>query len=697
MSVPSKTTVVHDATALFDLLERWTSRDWLRPLDLAFAAFLRDQVPDADPLVYLAAALASHQLGRGHACLDLQRTLADPVTALSLPPDGEDERGRERPLLPAEVLAGVALTQWCAALAHPALVGTGAGATPLVLCDRRLYLRRFWQYEQDVSAAIAQRLGTRDGRQRELPPALLRRVLDALFPRSGTQHEAVVDWQKLACALAARSGFSIVTGGPGTGKTTTVVRLLALLQSIALEASPDAEARPPRPLRIRLAAPTGKAAARLNESIAGALAGLDFAALPNGEQVRDVIPCEVATLHRLLGSRPDTRRFRHHEGNRLTLDVLVIDEASMVDLEMMAAVLAALPDGARLVLLGDKDQLASVEAGAAFGALCQRAEAGRYTPETRDWLASVAGLALDERFVDPTGAPLDQAVAMLRHSHRFSSESGIGRLAAAINRGDVQDMHAVFDGAYPDVVHLALADPDRAGFATLVLDGGEATRGDTHAHKAVGYRHYLEVLNGTRPASGTPSEVDAWAHRVLVAHRSFQVLCAVRRGPAGTDGLNQRIAALLRARGLLQGDEGWYAGRPVLVTRNDYSLGLMNGDIGITLALPPAGDDADARAPLLRVAFPAGDGSDRIKWVLPSRLQAVETVFAMTVHKAQGSEFAHAALVLPEYPGAGLTRELVYTGVTRARNYLTVVSTGRSNILDEAVSRRTFVSSGLTG
>ena len=395
---------------LLELLGQWAGRGWLRELDRAFAAFLVEQAPDAEPLLILAAALASHQLGRGHVCLELAATLADSRFALSLPPDGELEG---TPLtLPGELLDGLDLAAWQAALADPRLVGEGPGATPLVLAGSRLYLRRYWQYEREVRAGIDQRLARGEALRAALPTDALRQALDALFPK---QANAPADWQKLACALAAGNAFGIVTGGPGTGKTTTVVRLLALLQSLALGGEGG------RPLRIRLAAPTGKAAARLNESIANAVDRLDLGAFANGEQIRQQVPKEVTTLHRLLGSRPDSRQFRHHPGNPLALDLLVVDEASMVDLEMMAALLGALPDKARLILLGDKDQLASVEAGAVLGELCSRAREGHYRAATRDWLQAVSGEQVDDDLLDAHGQPLDQAVAMLRHSHRFSS------------------------------------------------------------------------------------------------------------------------------------------------------------------------------------------------------------------------------------------------------------------------------------
>ncbi len=691
---------------LRELLGRWAEHDWLRPLDVAFAEFVRQEAPDAPPLLILAAALASHQLGRGHACLDLAATLTDPTFALSLPPEGAGTPDDDPPPRPAEVLEGLTLPDWQAALVCPDLVGPGPGATPLVLAGPRLYLRRYWGYEQAVRAGIDDRLARSATLQAGLPTATMRQILDGLFPPTA----ATPDWQKLACALAARSAFSIVTGGPGTGKTTTVVRLLALLQALAFAEPRDRGTA--RPLRIRLAAPTGKAAARLNDSIAGAVAGaidcLAKVGCADAQAVQGAIPVKVTTLHRLLGSRPDTRRLRYHADNPLALDVLVIDEASMVDLEMMAAVLAALPPSARLILLGDKDQLASVEAGAVLGELCRRAREGHYTPATRDWLETTTGEPIDSALIDPAGTPLDQAIVMLRHSYRFGTDSGIGQLAKAVNAGDKPAVRDLWTRHPADLDLVVLADTEDTAFRSLVIDGRVAAQAPSRAEPpragadvppAVkttpvqrGYRHYLATLHQGRPdPNADPSAFDDWARAVLHAHSQFQVLCALRRGPWGVEGLNYRIAGLLREADLIPASTGWYLGRPVLVTRNDYGLGLMNGDIGITLVRPGgAGDEWP-----LRVAFPAGDGHDGIKWVLPSRLQAVETVYALTVHKSQGSEFTHAALVMPETTNPILTRELLYTGITRARSHLTLVCPGNDETLALAIDRRVLRASGL--
>lgn len=829
------------AAEMLVVLRDWADRGWLRELDRAFAAFLVEQVPGASALLLLGAALASHQLGRGHVCVTLADTLADPRFALSLPPDERPSwpvqdaaTAIERIVTPDVLLDGVDVAQWRAALSLTGLVrcvdlgavADDAGdapdaASPLVMVitedgDARLYLRRYWQYEQQVRAAIFRRVGTPTSGTGTTNDVLLRALLDCLFPPSNRLPDGAADWQKLACALMTRRRFGVVTGGPGTGKTTTVVRLLALLQCLAIAGGAGAvtaamtspiegqarqapTSRNPV-LRIRLAAPTGKAAARLNDAIARAVRSLPLAALadllptdiamPDAlapgdstpqariDRLRAAIPTEVTTLHRLLGSRPDSRRFRHDADSPLALDVLVIDEASMVDLEMMAAVLAALPSSARLILLGDKDQLASVEAGAVLGELCARAQRGHYTPETCAWIEATTGTSIDAPLRDAAGTALDQSIAMLRHSHRFTADSGIGRLAQAVNDGDAQALRRIRATPFPDLAYVALTSPsllssdkpDERVFRSLAIDGAvepivsaAAPAGSPTTHAAVsagfyGYAHYLRVMReqapagvlnaaGTAPASGQTSisddsmrdaafvddgglprdrpiaqaryaalrmAYDEWARAVLDAYGSFQLLCALRRGEWGVDGLNERIAKTLHEAGLIalpsmrqvRAPTPWYLGRPVLVTRNDYGLGLMNGDVGITLIGPPpeparAGRPSASSANAdsltqLRVAFLASDGSRTVKWVLPSRLQAVETVFAMTVHKSQGSEFAHPVLVLPPRLNPILTRELVYTGITRARDRLTLASTARDDkVLIQAIERRVFRASGL--
>jgi exodeoxyribonuclease V alpha subunit len=466
------------------------------------------------------------------------------------------------------------------------------------------------------------------------------------------------DWQKVACALAARSRFTLITGGPGTGKTTTVVRLLALLQHGARAT-----------LRVALAAPTGKAAARLGESIASAIAQLPEALRPS-----HLAP--AVTLHKLLAIRPDQA---DAAPPALAVDLVIVDEASMIDLDMMARLLAAVPLTASLVLLGDKDQLASVEAGAVMAQLCEGCDAGHYSAETVAWLRQVAQADVQAWADRPSGSgastssipsatALAQQTAMLRFSRRFREDSGIGIWAKAVNAGDQAMVRALLNQAPLWTAH--------GQESVDWLQPGHAH--DVQLSQLVrrGWQTWLESMQALQRVPA-PSCSDAQAAELLQDFAAFQVLCTLREGPWGVVAHNRHIASAL---GLPT--EGWYAGRPVMVTRNDYNLSLMNGDVG--LCLPHSKG--------LRVAFPDGQGG--IRWVNPARLDAVESVFAMTVHKSQGSEFAHVCLVLPNQPVPVLTRELLYTGITRAKARLTLVLPERE-VLWRAVAARVIRSGGL--
>lgn len=694
------------------LLDHWRQAGWIRPLDLAFARLIRqlaaEQGSAPTPLLVLLAALVSHQVGRGHVCLDLTTLLEDPAGTLALPPEdtdaGTDTVADLAQNRPADVLDPVTLEDCLDALDNSCAVSDGSPTTPLVRQGRRLYLRRFWRYEGIIAEGIRHRLArpTAVHDPDSQAAQTLAAALAILFGSGDT-----LDYQKTACALAARSRFAVITGGPGTGKTTTVVRLLAALQSVAGE-RPD---RACRKFRIRLAAPTGKAAARLNESIGGAVGQLPLARLP-GQVGPDDIPTRVTTLHRLLGSQPDTRAFRHHRDNPLPVDILVIDEASMVDVDLMASVFEALPDHAQLILLGDKDQLASVDAGAVLGELCQRAVAGHYRPETADWLHRMTGQRLPDTLISDRGRALDQAVAMLRVSHRFTADSGIGQLAEAVNSDQLDDalLRRCQQADFDDVLWLNGGDRPTDPESVLALVCRHSVTGSPGAFRhggegrvvngaplppPVGYRHYLRLLADHSLNADSPREQwDDLARRVLDAFGAFQVLCALRRGPWGVEGLNRRIAQQLLAEGLIPRTEGWYPGRPVLITGNDYNLGLMNGDIGITFSVPWDPTDDGPPTPALRVAFPANDGTDGIRWISPSRLQQLETVYAMTVHKSQGSEFGHTCLVLPDRLSPVLTRELVYTGITRARHWFSLV-TGDARVLRASVQQQVVRASGL--
>ena len=448
-----------------------------------------------------------------------------------------------------------------------------------------------------------------------------------------------------------------IEAGAGTGKTTTVVRLLGLLQSLAMGDN--------QRLRIRLAAPTGKAAARLTESIGEQVQQLDVVTA-----VRDAIPTEVTTLHRLLGTRPDSRHFRHHADNPLHADLVVVDEASMIDMDMMASLLEALSPHTRLILLGDKDQLASVEAGAVMGDLCRHAHQGRYKQSTIDFVQDTCGADISnyQETEQAPGNALAQQTAMLRTNWRSKDSPGIGELARAVNEENLPQVRKAFQ-QYNDSLHRHPLRSDGQQLETLLLNGS----GDHHGLRA--------LFNAMATPPAQRQDFDAWAAGLLKQLTHQQLLSGLRSGPFGVQQLNQRITRHLQQQDLAPERE-WYPGRPVMMTRNDYQLGLRNGDVGLSL---PLLEDRNGKPELLlRVAFQLPDG--RIKWVLPSRLDGVETVYAMTVHKSQGSEFTHTALILPDALNPVLTKELIYTGITRAKRWFSLIEP-RGGVFEEAVRR----------
>ncbi|MNM22572.1 RecBCD enzyme subunit RecD [compost metagenome] len=644
--------------ALFSHFDGVAEAGHLRRLSAAFARFIASLEPGAPAgpdaaAVGVACVVLSELEGRGHSCLMLTELAGEPSQLL-----GWSEELWHAVLAVSGPLP-VSLDDWRALLAGaPQVWQVGAPDVrqPLVLDGDRLYLRRYWRDETLVGEKIAAR-----AQDLTNPPlAQVRLWLDILFDQP-TQNGGP-DWQKVACAIALRGKVAIITGGPGTGKTYTVASLLTLLFAV----SPQ-----PEQLRIALAAPTGKAAARLKQSIDKALQGLAAKAgeaLPLLELARRM--GAARTLHSLLGARPDTRAFAHHAGNPLDVDVLIVDEASMVHLEMMASVLDALPPAAILILLGDKDQLASVEAGAVLGDLCHDAQAGGYTPATIAYAQAASGVAIPPAFAGAAGA-LAQQTVMLRHSHRFSGP--IGELALAVNAGKPDMARACFAGdSGGQLAWSVTAQPDEV--LRLALRGRADAPG--------GYQPYLELVNAGETGY---AQHDDWVRAVLHRFEAFRILCAVREGEWGVAGLNTAIELRLEKEGLIRRGE-WYVGRPVMVTRNDYGTGVFNGDIGLTLRDP-------ARPGSLRVYFLEGEN---VRSVLATRLRHVETAFAMTVHKSQGSEFRHTVLVLPQEGGAMLARELVYTGITRARDFFTLVSPTQA-VLFDAILRRTQRASGLRG
>lgn len=673
--------------SLLDQLHSCAEQGWLRRLDSALAAFMLEQDPQAVPALLVSSAILAHMEGRGHTCLALRSIITQPQELLAWPDAAQPALSRLWQHLPAELsgwLDGLRASSLvrCVNLKGPAgQPGAPDAGQPLVLggspAEPLLYLRRYWRYESEVASAVLKRVTS----SQTLDQALARHWLDRLFePRLapadkgpsdplGTAAEvATVDWQKFACAVALRAGLSVITGGPGTGKTYTAARLLALL--FAMQAQPAG-------LRVALAAPTGKAAARLRQSIDASLqelgtrlgSGLELAAFAQRMGA-------AKTLHALLGARPETRQFRFHAGNLLDIDIVIVDEASMIHLEMMAALLRALPPGAKLILLGDKDQLASVEAGAVLGDLCWDAWAGHYDLSTARFAQSVAAQTLPPALLaqDALATPLAQQTVMLRTGRRFGSL--IGQLALAVNTGDAQAALNLIANDQSQVLQLA-DQPSVASLLGLALTGRAGAPG--------GYSSYLAWVQDRPAGSRTDAQQHlAWVKGALQSFEQFRILCAVHDSELGTKSLNQAVQTALAQAGLISPRGEWYAGRPVMVTRNDPELGVFNGDVG--LALPGLGPQA-----ALRVYFLDGE---QLRSVGVSRLAHVETAFAMSVHKCQGSEFSHTILVLPQWGEKLLTRELVYTGITRARHCFTLVQ-AQAGLLERAIARPSQRASGL--
>ncbi|RUO32009.1 exodeoxyribonuclease V subunit alpha [Aliidiomarina sedimenti] len=713
--------VNNEGTALTEL-EAWYNAGWIRALDLNLARFLQaEQVTDERVLVL--AVLLSHQVGRGHVCLPLKELFGSPQLLLNLPPAHSRFADDEHEIVsPLQLLTRLGVTT-DADLAGALSACDGVAdspqtdaVTPLVYQHGALYLRRYWHYEARIASALQKRMQVSGpgSLTPDIAAETLQQALDELFPHAAdsTTSSATgierVNWQKLACANTLRSRFSVITGGPGTGKTYTVVRLLAMLQRLAAE-----------PLRIRLAAPTGKAAARLKESISNALHEMQQSTeLSEWQQVLQRIESDSSTLHKLLGVQQGTRKFRHHRGNPLSLDVLVVDEASMVDIELMDATLEALPAHAQLILLGDKDQLASVEAGAVLGQLCQGAEQGGYNQQSFDYLQSFSDTPLPDFLRAADGPSYLQHVVMLRVSRRFDGRSGVGHLAYAINAGDSKRAAQLLLGSqaagasheqqtansFSDIAVLQSTGTEAVSQRQLFAQQQPALTEDLRRLCVQGFSGYLQQIKQRPDAQASDGDIDTWARSVLAGYSNFQLLTPVREGEFGVAGLNAQIERWLKAalqtlkktaageaeplqpplatekgNGAAQASEQWYEGRPVMVTENDYSLNLRNGDIGMVLVSP-----RDGRK---RVVFV--DSDNTLRWILPSRLREVQTVFAMTVHKSQGSEFTHTVMVLPEQDNPVLCRELVYTGVTRAKKQLTMVVPDW-HVFHQSIQRRTL-------
>ena len=594
-------------------------------IDRHFADFLIRLQGTEDHQLWLAAALVSSATQSGNVCIDLRTIGGKPLTT------EEDET--------AEIVYAPQLTDWVSVLKESKVVGAPGEYRPLVLDPAgRLYLYRYWQYERRL-AELLKRFAAAD--LCSFDPVVLNKSLPSLFPQ---QESGEPDCQRLAAVTAILRKLSLVTGGPGTGKTSTVLRILALLIE---------QPRHQR-TRIALAAPTGKAAARLKEVVKQSKDTL----LVN-QEVLARIPEQAFTLHRLLGYQPGSRRFRHDSTNPLPFEMIVVDEASMVDLPLMAGLVDAVSPDARLLLLGDRDQLASVEPGAVFGDICEVAEAAGWSREFGERIKSYVPALPESSSIH---GPLKNSVTVLRKSYRFAAESGIGQLARSVQAGDREGaIHVLSARTHPDVIWEEVVTPS-------VIERR--------------LRNWiLEAYSGCLQAASSMEALTRFA--------ASRILCAVREGRFGVAFVNQIAQESLARKGLVRSRGTWYRGRPVMISQNDYQVRLFNGDIGIAWEEEPARVPTGASS--LSVVFPMEGGE--MRRVLPSRLPEHETVYAMTVHKAQGSEFDHVLLILPDYASPVLTREMLYTGITRARKRIEIWA--RRETIEWSIERRAIRHSGL--
>ncbi|OEF09095.1 exodeoxyribonuclease V subunit alpha [Vibrio genomosp. F10] len=717
--------------SLLSNLNTLAKKGVIRQLDYQFARFIASQEQNAPEQIGFLAGLISHELSKGNICLMLPTPSMVGETANNSV--NSDEHAHHPWALKLGLYGDSATAlslqlqsiDWASLIQQSTLIGENSEAVPMMFDGERLYLHRYWQYEIGLAECL-----TRFGSPMILKPtevqnlsALLDRLfqrsyhylfngLKSLSPSKNTQvvrqqlvcdHLDIVDntsldwmaidnlllaanksedlktldqwvplsvcvnWQKVAASIALTRRFAVISGGPGTGKTTTVTKLLAALITQAEQTGKEPT--------IRLVAPTGKAAARLTESIGQAIT--ELAVSP---QLKEKIPTQASTIHRLLGALPNSAEFRHNRANPLHLDILVIDEASMVDLPMMYKVVEALPDHARLILLGDKDQLASVEAGSVLGDICSFQKLGysRAQEKVLKELTQYQHINVNDGSVNPDdtikqdGNVISDSLCMLQKSFRFDARSGIGQLAKAINSGQPKRVEQVFEQGFGDIEsHTLSGESYNHMLQTLVQE-------------------YAQYLKQIQPKDTSTIElVEDQLQRAKMALKQFaqcRLLCAIREGDFGVSGLNLRIEkALSRQRLINPQDELWYHGRPVMVTQNDHGLGLYNGDIGICMI-----DFSDDNK-RLKVFFELPDGS--VKSVLPSRVPSHETAFAMTVHKSQGSEFALTLMILPPDFTPVLTRELIYTGITRAKSRLVLFC--NMSVLKRGIRVKTERASGL--
>lgn len=593
-------------------------------MDVHFGNFISSFDEQSKDELFLAAALVSRCVREGHICLNLSDLTGKKVF--------ESEDGKN-------VIECPPLPSWLASLRSASCVGEPGDFKPLILNENGLlYLHRYWQYENDIAEYICAAVSRQN--KIELDESQLQKKLSLYFDENSGQE---TNWQKVAAVAARLKKFLVISGSPGTGKTTAITKIMALIL--------DTEKRP---LRIALAAPTGKAAARLQESVNKTKEKLNCPA-----PVKDMIPGTAQTIHRLLGYISNSPYFRFNKENPLPYDLVVIDEASMVDLPLLAKLISAMPADAGLILLGDRDQLASVEAGVVLGDICSQGAPNVFSESFARRITELSGEEIES---DQQPPGLQDNIIHLQKNFRFSGESGIGLLSRAVKNGESQAaLDLLKSGKYAGIHWTELTQSVKL-FKTL----GEVFISNC--------KEYMEAATSGKVV---PRNIFDLLER-------FRILCALRVGVWGTENINIHVEKVLREAGLIKSRDILYEGMPVMILQNDYRLRLFNGDVGVILRDPEENNQLHA---FFR------DEQNAVRKYLPSRLPQFETAWAMTVHKSQGSEFEKVLLILSDRDVPLITRELIYTGITRAVKNVDIWA--GEDLLTRAVSRRISRQSGL--
>ena len=570
--------------------------------------------------LWMAAALTSQAVQQGHVCLNLNSTANRKIDL-----NAKETKNLQCPLL----------EDWVLSLKNSEAVGNPGQYRPLIMDSaNRLYLYRYWKYEKQVADFVISRISCPTDK---VDQEKLRQGIHRLFTK---KNDRGIDWQAVAGLSAMKHRFVMITGGPGTGKTSTVVKILILL----LEHYKD--------LRVAVAAPTGIAAARLQESIRSIKNQIDCPS-----SIRDILPTEATTIHSLL----EATRYPFNEDHPLPYDVVVVDEASMIALPLMAKLVEALSKQTRLILLGDVDQLSSVESGTVLGQLCDKTAGAFFSKKFLDQAREVLGVTTELKSSGAPNVTLPDMVVTLNQSYRFKKGSGIDKFSREVNQGNAQSALAILlDTQLPDITWKEIPNKkmQKEYLETIILEKG------TKYLKATSIEEKWELFN------------------------QFQILCTYSKGIGGVETVNGLAENILERSGLIRPQGYWYHGQPILITQNDHHLKVFNGDIGLVFSTR---DDTRNKEDILQAFFPLGSGQFR---GIPLRqLPNHQTAYAITVHRSQGSEFDKILLVLPTYSSPLLTRELIYTAVTRARKGAEIW--GTQTILQGAIEQQVDRQSGL--